>query len=141
MSDIMRRGLLGGPPRCGKTIVARRLAGETGSAWLQTDYLEAAFAASVPAGESAPPELATGPGVPRERRNDAVYARYSAAEIVGYLSRRLSKLKRRWNLHTLACTNAVHRHSRTTIRPHPCFSLGPATLPRPPAQGFAHTGP
>ncbi len=76
--------LLGGPPRCGKTTIARRLAGAIGSPWLQTDYLESAFATYVPAGEYAPRVLDAGPGVPRERRNDAVYARYSAAEIIGY---------------------------------------------------------
>lgn len=74
--------LLGGPPRCGKTTVARHLARETGAAWLQTDYLETAFAAYVAPGGYAPHPLPLPEGVPRERRNDARYNRYSAKEVV-----------------------------------------------------------
>lgn len=76
--------LLGGPPRCGKTTVARRMARATGSAWLQTDYLETAFAAYVPGGGYAPRRLTIEPWVPRARRNDARYACYSSVEVVAY---------------------------------------------------------
>lgn len=76
--------LIGGPPRCGKTTVARRLAATTGCSWVQTDWLEQAFAASVPPGEYAPVRLDPGPDVPRDSRNDVVYAKYSVEEIIAY---------------------------------------------------------
>ncbi len=74
--------LIGGPPRCGKTTVARRLAAVFGCPWVQTDYLESAFSAYFPPGEYEPHHLDPGPDIPRERRNDAVYAKFSAAEII-----------------------------------------------------------
>jgi len=76
--------LIGRPPRCGKTTVARHLARATASAWLQTDYLEAAFAAYAHPDGLAPPQLALPDEVPHERRNDALYARYSATDIIAY---------------------------------------------------------
>ena len=76
--------LIGGPPRCGKTILARRLAGLVGCPWLQTDYLETAFSSYFPPGEYDLQRLALGPDVPRGRRNDALYATSSAAEIIAH---------------------------------------------------------
>ena len=76
--------LIGGPPRCGKTTVARRLASAVGCPWVQTDWLESAFSAYFPPGECEPRPLDPGPDVPRERRNDIVYARYSAVEIIAH---------------------------------------------------------
>lgn len=74
--------LIGGPPRCGKTTVARRLAGVVGCPWVQTDYLETAFAASVPPGAYAPHALDLGADVPRGSHNDVLYATFSTAEII-----------------------------------------------------------
>ncbi len=73
--------LIGGPPRCGKTILARRLVGRIGCAWMQTDYLESAFSVYCQPVQ-APPRLALDPAIPYERRNDALYASYSPAEII-----------------------------------------------------------
>lgn len=77
--------LIGGPPRCGKTTVARRLAA-TGSAWMQADWLEQAFSAYVPPGEYVPAahRLEVAPDVPRAAVNDARYAKYDAEEIIAY---------------------------------------------------------
>ena len=76
--------LIGGPPRCGKTTVARRLAGAVGCPWMQTDWLESAFSAYFSPGEYEPLRLDPGPNVPRDRRNDVVYSTFSAAEIIAY---------------------------------------------------------
>ena len=76
--------LIGGAPRCGKTTVARQLAHATGSPWLQTDYLETAFAAYTRPGGMPPPRLTLPDDLPRERRNDALYTRYSASAIVAH---------------------------------------------------------
>jgi 2-phosphoglycerate kinase len=76
--------LIGGPPRCGKTTLARRLAALTHAPWVQTDYLEMAFSAYMPPDEYEPVRLDLGPDVPFERRNDLRYARYSAEEIIAY---------------------------------------------------------
>jgi len=76
--------LLGGPPCCGKTTVARQLARASGSAWMHTDYLATAFAAYAHTDDASAPQLALPPGMPRERRNDARYARYTATEVVAH---------------------------------------------------------
>lgn len=76
--------LLGGPPRRGKTTVARQLARVGGAAWMQTDHLATAFAAYARADEASPPQLALPPGVPHERRDDARFARYTAGEVVAH---------------------------------------------------------
>ena len=76
--------LIGGPPRCGKTTVARRLASAVGCSWVQTDWLESAFSAYVPPGEHEPRRLDPGRDVPRESWNDVVYATFSAVEIIAY---------------------------------------------------------
>ncbi len=76
--------LIGGPPRCGKTTVARRLASAVGCPWVQTDWLESAFSAYFPPGECEPRPLDPGPDVPRESRNDVMYATFSAVEIIAY---------------------------------------------------------
>jgi 2-phosphoglycerate kinase len=76
--------LIGGPPRCGKTTVARRLAAARQCSWMQTDYLETAFATYFAPGQYAPMRLDAGVDVARESHNDLVYAKYSAAEIIDY---------------------------------------------------------
>ncbi len=78
--------LIGGPPRCGKTTVARRLAAATGSAWVQADWLEQGFSAYVPPGEHTPAAhwLDVPPDVPRATLNDVRYAQYPAETIVAF---------------------------------------------------------
>ena len=77
--------LIGGPPRCGKTTLARRLAKVAGCSWIQGDWLGQAFSAYIPDGEILPVErLDLGPGVSPAQRNDVRYARYSASEIIAY---------------------------------------------------------
>ncbi len=77
--------LIGGPPRCGKTILARRLARVAGCSWVQGDWLSQAFSVYLSNSEILPVErLDLGPGVPPTQRNDARYARYSATEIIAY---------------------------------------------------------
>ena len=77
--------LIGGPPRCGKTTLARRLAKVTGCSWVQGDWLGQAVSAYIPNSEILPVErLDLEPDVPWHQRNDACYALYSAAEIIAY---------------------------------------------------------
>lgn len=40
--------LIGGPPRVGKTLLAERVARDTGASWISTDVLRTAIAAGVP---------------------------------------------------------------------------------------------
>lgn len=69
--------LIGGPPRCGKTTLARRLATETNCSWFPVDYLSTAVSNYI-----APAELPTRyPQLPRN--NDTRFTAFSAAEIVG----------------------------------------------------------
>lgn len=78
--------LIGGPPRCGKTTVARRLAAAIGSAWVQADWLDQGFSAYVPPGEYVPVahRLSVDPDVPRATLNDVRYAKYPAEAIVAF---------------------------------------------------------
>lgn len=78
--------LIGGPPRCGKTSVTRRLARTVGCSWVQGDWLTQAFSAYVPDGEfiAAEHALEVGPNVPRERRNDVRYTHFTADQIIAY---------------------------------------------------------
>ena len=76
--------LIGGPPRCGKTTVARRLAKAVGCPWVQTDWLESAFSAYFSPGEYEPLRLDPGPDVPRDRLNDLVYSTFYTVETIAY---------------------------------------------------------
>jgi 2-phosphoglycerate kinase len=77
--------LIGGPPRCGKTTVARRLARSVGCSWVAGDWLSQAFSAYIAEDDIRPEEqLDLGPNVPSNSRNDVRYARYSATEIIIY---------------------------------------------------------
>lgn len=73
--------LIGGPPRCGKTTLARRLAGAMHCSWIQTDYLEAAISRYLPGHDDRqnPKPAATAAG-----RYDILYATYSAAQGIAY---------------------------------------------------------
>ncbi len=73
--------LIGGPPRCGKTTLARRLAGAMHCSWIQTDYLEAAVSCYLPNhGDRQNPE----PAANAAGRYDILYATYSADQCVAY---------------------------------------------------------
>jgi 2-phosphoglycerate kinase len=78
--------LIGGPPRCGKTSVTRKLARTIGCSWVQGDWLTQAFSAYVPDGEfiDGVHALDVGPNVPRESRNDVRYTRFTADQIIAY---------------------------------------------------------
>ncbi|GAC1399126.1 MAG: hypothetical protein NVSMB65_17330 [Chloroflexota bacterium] len=73
--------LIGGPPRCGKTTVARDLAARLGCSWLQSDHLGAAIARYVPE---------TDAGLLRPAveclalDNDLRYATFSPLEVVDH---------------------------------------------------------
>ena len=68
--------LIGGPPRCGKTTLARLMAKSTGCSWFPVDYLSTAISNYIPESEMQAryPVLA--------RNNDIRYATHTAAEIV-----------------------------------------------------------
>mgnify|MGYP005857200179 CR=1 FL=1 len=72
--------LIGGPPRCGKTTVARILARRTGASCLALDNLERVVSHYMPADERAAslPEFA-------EPGSNERYAAHSAAEIIAIL--------------------------------------------------------
>ncbi len=72
--------LIGGPPRCGKTTLARRLARVTGAPLLTIDHLEGAVYHYLPPGERAR-------AMPRfaEATNNDRYAAHSVDEIVAML--------------------------------------------------------
>src|SRR5438067_9292419 len=78
--------LIGGPPRCGKTTLARRLASTVHCPLIQTDYLEAAISCYLPDSDydglehQQDPE----PEATAANRNDIVYATYSAAQCIAY---------------------------------------------------------
>jgi 2-phosphoglycerate kinase len=68
--------LIGGPPRCGKTIVSKRLAQRTGCSRVPTDYLGTAFSNYIPETERP----LRYPVLPE--RGDARYAKYTTQEII-----------------------------------------------------------
>jgi 2-phosphoglycerate kinase len=70
--------LIGGPPRCGKTLVAKRLAQRTGCSRVPTDYLGTAFSNYIP--ETERPRRY--PVLPE--RGDARFAKYTAQEIIAH---------------------------------------------------------
>ena len=78
--------LIGGPPRCGKTTAARQLAGVLNCCWVEGDWLTQAFSTYLSDDVLTPEErlFDLGPDVPRSARNDVLYSRFSADEIIGY---------------------------------------------------------
>jgi 2-phosphoglycerate kinase len=73
--------LIGGPPRCGKTTLAGKLAAALGCSWLPCDYLGSAISRYVPIEQRE--ELFPSMGIGES--NDVRYAQLSADEmIVGY---------------------------------------------------------
>lgn len=70
--------LIGGPPRCGKTLVAKRLAQHTGCSRVPADYLGTAFSNYIPEIERS----RRYPVLPE--RGDARFARYTAQEIIDH---------------------------------------------------------
>lgn len=76
--------LIGGPPRCGKTILARRLQQSLGCSVLPSDYLGAVISRYIPIEQREARLPAVGSGT----RNDERFARFSAAAILaGYRTR------------------------------------------------------
>ena len=78
--------LIGGPPRCGKTTLARQLARIVQSPWLQTDYMAPAFSQYFLPGayDAQVPERDPGPEATGANDNDLLYAKYTAAQTVAY---------------------------------------------------------
>jgi 2-phosphoglycerate kinase len=70
--------LIGGPPRCGKTLVSKRLAQRVGCSRVPADYLGTAFSNYIPASEH--PQRY--PVLPE--RGDARFAKYTAQEIIAH---------------------------------------------------------
>jgi len=76
--------LIGGAPRCGKTIAARRLQRILGCPSLPSDYLGAVIGRYIPAEQRATLLPAVGSGT----SNDERFVRFSAAEMLaGYQTR------------------------------------------------------
>jgi 2-phosphoglycerate kinase len=76
--------LIGGPPRCGKTILARRLGRQLGCSVLPTDYLGSVISRYIPA-EQREARL---PSVGAGTLNDERFMRFSAAEMLAGYRRR-----------------------------------------------------
>lgn len=70
--------LIGGPPRCGKTTLARQFAEQVQCSWFPVDYLSTVIEGYIP--ESELPSRYPSLDVPRN--NDVRYAHYSAAQII-----------------------------------------------------------
>jgi 2-phosphoglycerate kinase len=76
--------LIGGAPRCGKTIAARRLQQLLGCSYLPSDYLGAVIGRYIPAEQRATRLPAVGSGT----GNDERFVRFSSAEMLaGYQTR------------------------------------------------------
>lgn len=76
--------LIGGAPRCGKTIAARRLQQMLGCSYLPSDYLGSAIGRYIPADQRATRLPAVGSGT----SNDERFVSFSAAEMLaGYQMR------------------------------------------------------
>lgn len=70
--------LIGGPPRCGKTIIARRLQQILGCSYVPSDYLGAAISRYIPDDQREARLPAVGSGT----RNDERFRRFSAAQML-----------------------------------------------------------
>ena len=74
--------LIGGPPRCGKTTVAKRIAKETGASILHGDWVESVVSRYIP--QSIKTQLFPKNDIRRQtaQSNDVMYAQYTADQIV-----------------------------------------------------------
>lgn len=117
--------LIGGPPRCGKTTAARRLARQLGCSSLPGDWLTQAFSMYVPDSELLPVELLElAADVPRASRNDEWYARFSPDQIVRYYR---AWAERTWpGLHTLL-EYALHDGEDLIVEG---YQVDPSLVPR-----------
>lgn len=73
--------LIGGAPRCGKTIVAKQLAKKLGTAWISSDAIESVVAEYTPRADWArlfPKSIIRSK---TKQSNDLMYAKYSTKEI------------------------------------------------------------
>ncbi|CAA9588985.1 MAG: hypothetical protein AVDCRST_MAG18-4514 [uncultured Thermomicrobiales bacterium] len=76
--------LIGGAPRCGKTITARRLQRTLGCSYVPSDYLGAAISRYIPDDQREARFPAVGSGT----RNDERFRRFSSAQMLaGYQTR------------------------------------------------------
>lgn len=74
--------LIGGPPRCGKTIVARQLAKKQSTSWISTDTLESVVARYVPDSQWDSKFPKSVIRTITNNSNDEMYDKHSAEEIV-----------------------------------------------------------
>ncbi len=79
--------LIGGPPRCGKTTVAKRVVVTSGASLLSCDWIEGVVSRYVP--QSVKAQLFPKNDIRRraEQSNDIMYRRHSAEEIVSSYTR------------------------------------------------------
>ena len=76
--------LIGGPPRCGKTIIAKALDGSTHVPWFPVDYLSSLVSQYVPEQEYQARFPLGFLRRQQDRSNDKLYSQHSPAEIVGF---------------------------------------------------------
>jgi len=76
--------LIGGPPKCGKTTLAKKLSKELGVSWISSDTLQSVAQAYIEKKDYS--ERFPWSAIRKEtgRSNDAAYEKYSAEEIVGF---------------------------------------------------------
>ena len=73
--------LIGGPPRCGKTTIAKKLSKDLGISWLSADTLESVASLYVPKKDRATHFPKQKVRKNTKQSNDVMYNKYSADEI------------------------------------------------------------
>jgi len=74
--------LIGGPPRCGKTTVAKLLSKKTGASWISTDTLEALISTYVSKDGRDLMFPKRKMRIETKRSNDLLYSKFTTKEIV-----------------------------------------------------------
>jgi len=74
--------LIGGPPRCGKTILAKKLSQKVGASWISADTIESIICQYTPASEQDTLMPKNKLRRDTQNSNDLMYTRYSANQIL-----------------------------------------------------------